>query len=375
METGAMGPPVLEESDVPIAQLLRGHTEETINGNFSTGFAPSNTAMRMEVGNAAEMNFNSQMKNNDKKIILQTGAPIEQTFPPPQELSPVKIEVQGLPVSDSGHLVTSHTTAASFGGEDYPELDASQVEDFFREMGSNSNQPMMESSNHVTMEMDDSMKEVKTADLAVTFEECNAQNVWQTSAPAKPTFAASHVVQEFMPMKNSPQEYIQKGNFNISEFHKKQNDQTQMGSQTTAPVTQIFAPFQELPMKNEVLGLVASNSRHLTIPHTTAAMVENSSKAKVENLNHVTMELDGPMEENGTSTLAVQVKTTELKLIQIAAVKSWWFWILSSLYTVGLQEVNKYLLLWLYHIFLVYRRFCLIITMHIHSKLEILGKC
>ena len=320
METGQ---PVLEESGVTMAEIhtysgesvCHTYSKETIN-NIFTSVLP-NPAMRKEFGNATEVNLNVQMQNNSTEIIFPTRAQIKPTFPPKQEFPPTNTDVQGLAKSDSGHLVTSHTTAASCQGEDQldavinashmngkilPELDASELEYIINEIENNPNQPMMESSNHVMMETGGPMKEVETTYSAVTFEKWETNSVCQTPAPVQPTFAASRAVQEFLPMKV--------------------NGHIQMTSQTT-PVTQIFTPSQEpLPMKNEALELVASNSRDLTISHTTAAMVEASSKAKVENLKHGAMQVDGPIKENATGAFAVQVKTTNFKLIWVAAVRA-----------------------------------------------------
>ena len=121
------------------------------------------------------MNFNVQTKSNDMQLVWESQAPVKQTFAPPQEPAPVKNEVEGLVISNSGQLVTSHTTAAFSGGENQEddiaevmeisglilhEIDPNQIDDVFKAVNPNlvigtPNQPMMGNSNQAMMESSD----------------------------------------------------------------------------------------------------------------------------------------------------------------------------------------------------------------------------
>jgi len=65
-----------------------------------------------------EINLNVQVSQNDEtQLVTGPQMPAVNTFPPAPSLPPVNQQMQGLSVSNSGHVATDHTTApAQFGG-------------------------------------------------------------------------------------------------------------------------------------------------------------------------------------------------------------------------------------------------------------------
>ena len=222
--------------------------EQTFTDNCTIGPAPANDTVYEEVGGIPDVNFNVQVKNDDMQIIFQTPTPITQSFPPPQELPPVKNEVQGLVVSNSGQLVTSHTTAAFSGGgnqQDYPFEATQMTELIFQEIDPDQ------------FAVDELLKCVD------------------------PNLVMNCLTQPMIDNSN------------------------QVMNCLTQPITDnsnqaMMETFSQVKM---------DNFNQATMENSSQAMMENPTQVMMENSSHYKMATEGPMEETATGAFAVQVTT------------------------------------------------------------------
>ena len=274
-----------------------------------------NCSVRDEAGSFPEVNCNIQTKNNDMQIILQTPAPVTQTFTPPQELPPVNNEVEGLPISNSGKIVTSHTTAAFSGGENQGD-DPLEGMDVTR-------QPFQE--------MDKLLESVNPN----PFNSAYSNQI--KDYPSQPmTDNSNHSSQVLLPVKNTVEgPVVSKTNLLVTSHTtatfsggENQGDDSFEGMETTGqtfqemdkllesansnlyksaysnPITNYLSP----PMTGNSNPAMIENSNQVTMDNSSGVMMEISSQAIMENSNYNMMET-GPMEETAAGAFAVQVNS------------------------------------------------------------------
>jgi hypothetical protein len=109
MEEGGVEPSnVMEEGNFDIVDYV----DETSGVSFLEAFDEEGPKQ------VNEINLNVQVSQNDEtQLVTGPQMPAVNTFPPALSLPPVNQQMQGLSVSNSGHMATDHTTApAQFGG-------------------------------------------------------------------------------------------------------------------------------------------------------------------------------------------------------------------------------------------------------------------